>query len=910
MNRISKLGEKPDVKRPWELLLAFVIPVGVAFAALVFLGIAPFGTKTFQILDLGQQYIYFFDYLQEAFLGDRSLLYSFSRTLGEEMLGLTAYYLSSPLNLLLLLFPKTQLETGLALLFLLKIGLSGLSMGFYLRYSLRSGRVGVVIFACAYALMSYIAAYGFNIMWLDGLIMLPLVIMGVEGFVRTGAWKMLVLTLAVTIVANFYIAYMICGFTFCYFLYYTFAFGKERGLTSIFLKTLRFLSYALLAGAMAAFAVMPVIYALTLGKWNQGIYATEETEIFYETMFSALDFVVKLLPTAYDSIETGLPFVCSSALVLLLLPLYYLCGQIPNREKISSLCLLGFLFFTMQIQFADILWHGGQQPNWLPHRQAFLFVFVVLILAARAYENLPQLKPSHCLRVLVGWLALLALLDQLGYEFIENVVTYALALILICVYAAFLFHLAQKPSRNLRAALALIVILELLLNFSSVMQSLDQESPFYQDMNYAEDMQPYLTIADKLRAQDDGFYRLEKNERRGINDSMAMETNGIVHFGTPYNTRSVALLNSLGYSAERFIVWYMGMTPVSDSLLGIKYILLSNTSLSGSATQSMFNLGFEKPEFRPYEYMFTEDIFDVYENPYALPLAFVANNAILDIPLRQEEPFGQMNRILEALLGEAALVFRESAPPTLELQNLEQLADYQGHKHYLNIVDEAGELSFTLEGKGLPLFMYLPSELLNMVVVSIDGVKAGTLFDARNISNSMVTIFYLGAPTAGEELTVTLRVPVPPTGEGAEALLAGIYFKNEQFFTLDMTLFAEKISRLQAQTAEIDKVSDTHLSMTVTAAAGELLFTSIPYETGWQARVDGEKTATVMAVDSLLTVPLTPGTHTVELRFWPWQVTAGLALSGLGVLIFALLLLLERRRRQRGSESSCEESGK
>ena len=62
----------------------------------------PFGTKTILTSDLENQYVQFFSYLREIYKGNHSIFYTFSKTFGGEMLSLYAYYLMSPLNIILL----------------------------------------------------------------------------------------------------------------------------------------------------------------------------------------------------------------------------------------------------------------------------------------------------------------------------------------------------------------------------------------------------------------------------------------------------------------------------------------------------------------------------------------------------------------------------------------------------------------------------------------------------------------------------------------------------------------------------------------------------------------------------------------------------------------------------------------
>ena len=64
-------------------------------------------------------------------------------------------------------------------------------------------------------------------MWLDGLVFLPLIMLGIEYLVDDGRRLNFIIPLALMCVANFYIGYMICFFVILYFLFYL-CFGSDK----------------------------------------------------------------------------------------------------------------------------------------------------------------------------------------------------------------------------------------------------------------------------------------------------------------------------------------------------------------------------------------------------------------------------------------------------------------------------------------------------------------------------------------------------------------------------------------------------------------------------------------------------------------------------------------------------------
>ena len=65
-------------------------------------------------------------------------------------------------------------------LVILRIGLMGLTFSIYLRKTFGKADPAVILFSTCYALSGYLAAYNWNVMWLDAMLLLPLIALGIE----------------------------------------------------------------------------------------------------------------------------------------------------------------------------------------------------------------------------------------------------------------------------------------------------------------------------------------------------------------------------------------------------------------------------------------------------------------------------------------------------------------------------------------------------------------------------------------------------------------------------------------------------------------------------------------------------------------------------------------------------------
>ena len=111
----------------------FFVPQIILFAAYAMFEVYPFGERSVLALDLNAQYVTYFDYLYDVFGGSESLFYNWSGSLSEGFLGLFAYYLASPFNLIILMFPRDMITEGVMAMLLVKSGAVGLSSCLFLK---------------------------------------------------------------------------------------------------------------------------------------------------------------------------------------------------------------------------------------------------------------------------------------------------------------------------------------------------------------------------------------------------------------------------------------------------------------------------------------------------------------------------------------------------------------------------------------------------------------------------------------------------------------------------------------------------------------------------------------------------------------------------------------------------------
>ena len=113
----------------------FFLSAAIMFGSYAFFKIHPIGDGSVLVLDLNGQYVYYYEHYREAFWGNESWIYSWSRNLSGEMFGIFAYYLASPFMIIIALMPRRMMLTAILIIQLAKVGSSAVTCCFFLKRS-------------------------------------------------------------------------------------------------------------------------------------------------------------------------------------------------------------------------------------------------------------------------------------------------------------------------------------------------------------------------------------------------------------------------------------------------------------------------------------------------------------------------------------------------------------------------------------------------------------------------------------------------------------------------------------------------------------------------------------------------------------------------------------------------------
>lgn len=843
------------------------------------------------VLDLNGQYVSYYEMLKDAVWGDHSLIYSWSRNLSGETMGMFGYYLASPFMWIVVLLPRTMMLGALEIMQLAKIGCCGLTFAYYLKKRKNAAPYMQVIFSVSYALMTYIVVELMNPMWIDGMIWLPLIIFGIEKLVDEGKMLGLTASLAVMFISHYYIGYMIGFFSALYFVYYIFSRPNHIVAPHFIKSSLKFAASAVISVLTACIVIIPVYCSLRLGKFD---FSTPS--FLPNAQFSIFDLLTKLFANSYDTVRPeGLPMIACGTATVILVPLFFLNSKISVKERISTGILMFAVFGSMYLSTVDIAWHGFQVPNWLPYRYSFTISFIMLIMAFRALENIDGVSFKEIGLTSFAWIVVLAVLKEQEHEEFYLWETVWFGVLTVVVFGLLISLFKKYNNLAMKIALAVVICLEIFENTMYTVFAIDCDVVYSKYSSYQDYFIDGRRVVDMIEEQDDTLFRMEKTFHRTVNDPMGMGFKGVSHSSSTMNTPVLKMLKSVGFGMQGHYTKYTGATLLTDSLFGIKYLMYKPDKITPSVdTKELNRQNYQnelKLPYKSYELIMTPDDTDceisVYQNPYALGVGYMANKDVLDVTLDSNDPITNQQELLQGIIGsKTQKVFRRLYSYYTDTTNC-STATTGDHIWYTTTVpDKDSYIEFTLTiDSDQPLYAFFPTiyqRQCNIWVKADSWDITNYAFVDYFFTGEYYSILDLGTYEPGEKIKIRMTLA------NGEAL-----FSDVLFYQLDVDEMAKIIDEIREGEWKLTEHTDTYLAGTVTAKEDQMLFTTIPYEPGWTITVDGQEVEPVKVINSLIGIEVPAGEHTVTMKFWPDYLTLAIFVSIFGLSLMAIVFVIE-----------------
>lgn len=833
---MSKEKYKTNFKRSLGLAgISGIITFFVIYCIYYMYSFAPFGVGTLAWEDGMIQYLDFFSYFRDILLGKNNISYTFSDTLGGDTLSIFHYYLASPFNLLIVFFSNEQILVFFNLIVALKLSLSAFTMAYFLyscfNQNLKS--VFIILFSLSYALMHYNIVQSSNIMWLDGIYMLPLMILGVKKAVRDRSISFLSVSTAVCILFNWYIAGICCVFSIMWFFfdsvicYIRNATGnKKEKIENFILGLINYGGSMVIAVLISACLFLPTIYSMLGGK---GLKA--------EVDFSFLGNILSCIEQYHiGAISTeGNPSLYCGSLVLLGIIGFFGLKNISRAEKwvvgtFVSLCILIFYWKPLILVFSLF---GSAMGHW--YRYTFVTIFLFIYIAATFFEKSDEKIKDKYIKYSFIFSGILLLFNYikptLDISYIYSTIFF---LIIISIVLVFIERNNSKTKqRYISIVLMCLVIFE--LGFNAKTLWINKYSVFDEKIeSYPVSQEKQI---DEIKQIDTTLYRISQTNYKtgaGYNESLAYNYASNTGYTSCPENIQLNFLDKLGYRMEGGCITIARTSVLAaDSLIGIKYVL-SDSAINGLIEQN--NLG---------EYNNKK----VYKNPYCLPMAFIIESFNEEKIKDTLNPFEYHNNLYSQLLNDEISLYKK-----IEYQK----ENIDGNIRYSLQLPQG---NYAIYGN-IPFSPYIISTLI---------FDNGEMMDyAGWLSQS---VFYIPTEKNAEKTEVTLK--------------SDYYdgFGEEQFYALDLDMLEKVTQKLSSQSVDDIVLGYDEINYEIEVESDKYLYLSIPYSDGWEININDKKVEPLLLAECMMVIPLTAGNNVIDMDYTIPGLKLGIIITIIGIIL-------------------------
>ena len=884
--------------------LAFAIPCGAVLFVMLCSQYEPFGQYSMLYSDMYHQYYPFFVAFRDALRSGESLLYSWNVGMGMDYLGLMAYYLASPLNLLSVFVPQMWLLEYFSLLVPIKLGFAGMFFAIFLKRTFGKEDLSIAVFGGFYGLCAWALAFQWNIMWLDTFALLPLVVLGMVSLLRERKFILYTLTLFLSIYANYYVGFFTCIFVFLLFFVYEIC--RWQGWKRFFADLGWIALMSLIAIGMTAVLTLPAFAALqttqsSVNKFPDTFRLNIVSEHNFMGLLDAMRRVAGNMGGGIEpSFKEGLPNLYCGVGTILFVILYLMAPQVRVRDKICGVFLLLLFNVSFIIRQLDYIWHGFHFTNMIPYRFSHLHSFVMLYMAYRAWLLRRRFYPLQIGTASILTALILCCSESLKTTEVWNLFGVELDVPVYLIYnSVFLFGMTaillygqvERPvpedatprqirrariwrsRRRANARIAAFVLMGAELTATTVAFGLYFTGTIVKNYPKGTDSAASMIRYMHEREQSNLFFRAETTHSQTLNDGALNGYNGVSAFTSSANVKTTEFIRALGYGAKNTYNRYCfeESSPVANLFLGLKYMIeRDGKDKSSDYFEDIHHFG----------------NVHLLKNTAYLPLGFLAEPGLAEVDFGSSKgTFSFQNVLFGAATGNDTRVWQNIPEENLLITGNDvtisnQAGGYCAYQDCINgsnvvysyVADRDGFLCLHLElPKRNDYYVSVNSiELYKETIslpqmIAVGQVKAGDIIDVRILCD------------AGEKSTMNLQAAI-----------------------LDSERFWAGYDVLAASQLELTRFENTYVEGTISCNRDGLLYTSIPQNGNWSVRVDGRDAEITLIGECMIGVPLTQGEHTVSFLYRNAAFSLGWKISLICTAVLALLIQSVYRPDWRG----------
>lgn len=848
----NKLKEK--LKNNKKSILSFILAFIIINIVFYINEITPYGEHTTLKVDFFHQYGPMLKELWYRVTHFKSLFYSYNMSMGLPIFRNFFNYLASPFNIILLFFTEKTIITGYSFVIMLRVSTCAATFNYFLEQKFKDKKSIYIFLSLLYAFSNYFVSYYWNIMWLDGMVFLPLIVLGIEKIINENKYLLYIISLTITIISNYYIGYTCCIYSAIYFIFYLIyktefkSLKNKKYLKSTFKKVLIFTLSSISVGLLISFFALPLLKSLSTISATNDVWPTSQ---YYN--FSFLEFIVNHLScietVTFKTDPTNAPNISCGIISVFLLLLFIFNNKIKLKTKIIYMLILISVALCFFIPGLDFILHALHVPNDLPYRYSFLYSFTLMIILAYSLKNIQKLHPVIVIVTYILLSLMIFTFKLLDLNIVTNKVL-IINLILISIYLILylIMYYDKKTIKYLEYAIILVSGVEIVCNVNYNWIHTDDIKDKYE---YYDEIKKTVNKLDEL--EDNSFYRIEKTFSTTLNDSSWYNYNGITTFSSMEYERMAILHHNLGTNSNLINSYeYIFNTPIYDLMFDLKYIL---------------GYIYDKDN---YKEIYENDKYNTYKTNHNSNLLYAVNNNIKDYTLEIDNP----------ILNQSNFIYLSTG-----INNIFDKLNYKNRK-IIDVTNGLSLIEYTYDNN------YLNNYFYNNCNAEFYIINGTLYYKEDEILKYISPEYYSSTNQLDENILINFI-----NDKDEFKILVGSYYNDNDIGIYSVNSNKLKVANnlLMQEKVKIESFKDTYIKASVNVNDDKTIYTSIPYDDEFKVYIDGVKVDTFMIADSLLGFDIKSGNHTIEIKYQNNLMIVGSVIS---ITTLLVILYIQKRKRK------------
>ena len=830
------------VKKYGKFLIAPVIAIVITLVIYAIKGIYPFGGMTIAHADMGQSYETFYHLLWDILRGGKSLFYSYTLGSGSNVFGgVLLDGFASPLAWLIILFKRENIIYAFSYLLLIRIALIALTTYIFFNKIYKKSEnennsleFWKVLFSVMYALSGYVLISYTNIMWLDVVAIFPIFCLGVHRLLTQNKSGLFIVTLTLSLIISYYISYMILFFILSCLPFAVFLYAKKEDRKRV-------------AGKI----IIAVVLSLFLSMFSF-------LPAFSQTMSSYRMSGQKATIVKNYEVNMKLTFIMMSSLALLGTVKLIRYFKKDNIVKMLLLSIVACGILPILFERINMLWHTGSH-NSFPFRYGFIPIFIMMncgmYYITKYLKNDKKFEKADILFIVLALVPVIVFVPkvlEINQEdpafgiYTANFIALSMQTIMIAYVINILLKLENKKLRNY--LVAILIFAQLLL------QCLDYIGVPEEDRGGPEHSDSSITVAKELiktfKTNETKLYRY-KDPGQNLTENYPLVLDGpsLSTFLHIISKEQVLTHTQLGYTRNNTKLGDQGGTPISDAILGIKYVFDKN-ELDSEIFQKD---GTAENGISLYEYKNNLPYGIIYENDTDISKIPEEYDVYDTQNYLYKQLFSANNDIIEKI---------ETSKVSVSEEKNKQILKYNMHvneKSYLYLYGTETEnriYKITVNG--------------NVVTIPIVNNKSNTIYTTR-YDNGIIEL----GKFENQDVEVEIECYQGKC--------------NLNFATLQVEKYRNFIESYKEDANKEIEIEGNKIKIKIeNAKAGQKLFLPITYDDGWTGTNNGETEEVNRVFNTYMSLDLKEGTNEIELTFIPAKMKLGIELS-IATLVIILI---------------------